>query len=59
VDERSSCTQPDVTGTPFELAAVLSLFDLLCQQAFTGSIIEHDDNVSTIEPSVASSLAKV
>ncbi|AQK98368.1 Prefoldin chaperone subunit family protein [Zea mays] len=28
------------------------------RKAFTGSIIEHDDNVSTIEPSVASSLAK-
>lgn len=28
------------------------------RKAFTGSIIEHDDNVSTIEPSVANSLAK-
>jgi hypothetical protein len=37
-----------------------SLIDLFCQQAFTGSIVEHDDDdLSTIQPSAGNSLAKV
>ena len=59
-DRSFSCAVSDVFLHPLNLHLNFSLLtDLFTLQAFTGSIVERDDNLLPIQPPGSSSLAKV